>query len=682
MSFLTVKKLAAVVTVASLITACQGIQDKVAEVPLESGVILTNMDNNVRPQDNFFEFVNGRWIAQAEIPADKSSTGTFMRLREEADANVRKIIEQAGAENAAPNTAAGKIGLMYNSFMNEAAVEELGLTPLKRDLARIDKVSSVDDILRWTAWANRFGIDAPLGLYVTPDYKNPTVYRAYISQWGLGLPNSDFYSDDSEKGKSIVAAYKKYTTNIFKALGYSDRAAQKAAENTYALEKQLAAANRPPVENREYTRHYNLHGPGHASMPKGVNWQVFFSGMGLDKDTVFAVAQPEYLPGLAKALTKTSLQTWRDYMKLRLASSSAPYLNKAMQELAFDFYSRTLEGVPEMRPRWKRGVGLVNGTLGEAVGQIYVKEHFPPRAKARMDEMVTNLIEAYRQSIESLEWMSEETRKNALTKLAKFTPQIGYPVKWRDYSTMDLSNDLMSNVRAASLWESNRQLARVGKKVDREEWFMAPQVVNAYYYSLNNSITFPAAILQPPFFNLNADDAVNYGAIGSVIGHEIGHGFDDNGAQFDGDGRLHNWWTEADKKAFEDRTAKLIEQFDKFETLPGVHVNGKFTQGENIGDLAGVSIAYKAYINSLDGKEAPVLDGYTGPQRFFIGYAQAWLSKTRDERKRQLVKIDPHSPPPFRVNGILPNIGGFEQAFEVKPGDKMYLPPKDRVRIW
>lgn len=682
MSFLTVKKLAVAVVAASVITACQSTQDKVADVPLDSGIILANLDTQVRPQDNFFEFVNGSWLAQAEIPTDKSSTGTFMRLREEADANVRKIIEQAGTKNGLPDSPEGKIGLMYNSFMNEAHVEALGTTPLDKDLARIDKIDSVDGILRWTAWANRYGIDSPLGLYVMPDYKDPTIYRAYISQWGLGLPNSDYYSDDSEKGQSIIAAYKKYTTGIFKALGYSDSGAKKAAEKTYALEKQLAAANRPPVEDREYTRHYNLFGPGHATLPEGVNWQVFLNAMDVEDNTVFAVAQPEYLPGLAKALSNTPVTVWRDYMKLRLASASAPYLNKDMQKLAFDFYSRTLHGVPEMRPRWKRGVSLVNETLGEAVGQIYVKEHFPPKAKERMDELVSNLIEAYRQSIESLEWMSEETRKNALVKLAKFTPQIGYPVKWMDYSSMDLSDSLMGNVRAASLWESNRQLARLGKKVDREEWFMAPQVVNAYYYSLNNSITFPAAILQPPFFDLNADDAVNYGAIGSVIGHEIGHGFDDNGAQFDGDGRLHNWWTESDKTAFEDRTAKLIEQFNKFEVLPGVHVNGKFTQGENIGDLAGVSISYKAYINSLDGKEAPVLDGYTGPQRFFIGYGQAWLSKARDERKRQLIKIDVHSPPQFRVNGVLPNIDGFENAFEVKPGDKMYLPPNERVRIW
>lgn len=669
-----------VTTAAALLSACQ--TPVIDTPPLVSGILLENMDTAVRPQDDFYDFVNGRWIANTEIPTDKSSDGSFARLRENADADVRTLIEQASAAVKPVDSIEGMIGQLYNSFMDEARVEQLGLSPLKAELARIDTIDSVDGILRWSAWANTVNVDAPLGLSVAQDYKTPTEYRAYMGQWGLGLPNSDYYSDDSEKGKAIVDAYNSYVTDIFKALGHSDKAAKRAAMATYALEKQLASANRPPVENREYTRFYNLHGPGHANLPKGVNWMAFLKAFGLDEKTVFAVAQPEYLPGLVKALNQTPMDTWRDYMKLRLVSASAPYLNKAMQELAFDFYSRTLYGVPEMRPRWKRGVSFVNGVASEAVGQLYVKAHFPPAAKARMDELVENLIEAYRQSINELDWMSEATRQNALKKLAKFTPNIGYPNKWRDYSSMKIGADLMANVRETSRWESKRQFDRLGKPVDRDEWFMGPQVVNAYYYSLQNSITFPAAILQPPFFDMAADDAINYGAIGSVIGHEIGHGFDDNGAQFDGDGRMLNWWTDADKKAFEDRTARLISQYDAFEVLPGVHVNGAFTQGENIGDLAGASIAYKAYMNSLAGKPAPVMDGYTGQQRFFIGFAQAFLNKARDERKRQLVKVDTHSPGKFRVNGTLSNIDGFVEAFDVKPGDPMYRAPADRVRIW
>jgi predicted metalloendopeptidase len=369
-------------------------------------------------------------------------------------------------------------------------------------------------------------------------------------------------------------------------------------------------------------------------------------------------------------------------MKLRVASSSAAYLDQHMQDLSFNFYSKTLYGVPEMPPRWKRGVSFINAVAGDAVGQIYVREHFPPEAKARMDELVKNLTLAYRESIESLDWMGEETRANALVKLEKFTANIGYPDKWKNYSDMEVGAELLANVRAANRWEMGQDVAKLHKPVDKKEWFMNPQTVNAYYYTLQNAITFPAAILQPPFFDMAADDAVNYGAIGAVIGHEIGHGFDDNGSQFDGDGRLHNWWTTADHAAFKQRAAMLVEQYDKFEVLPGVVVNGTLTQGENIGDLAGVSIAYKAYLKSLGDKPAPVLDGYTGEQRFFIGFAQAFQHKAREAQARQQVKTDTHSPALFRVNGTLSNVDGFYNAFDVRPGDALYRAPQARVTIW
>jgi predicted metalloendopeptidase len=654
----------------------------VAEQPqLKSGVLLTNFDREQRPQDDFFHYVNGGWISANEIPADKSSFGSFVALHEQSQRDQRAIIERAAASDAPAGSPEAIVRQLYNSFMDEGRVNAAGVEPLAAELAKVDAVTSVGELLDVIAWASYAGVKSPVSLSISEDYRDPTRYRATLLQSGLGLPNSDYYTDESDKGQSIITAYQAYMRAVYQALGYSESRAERAAANSWALEQALAAVHRPPEENREYTRWYNLYGTGHEALPQGVDWQRYLAHFDLDGQ-VISLGQPEYFNGLAAALRTTELAHWRDYMKLRIASSSAAYLDADMQELAFDFYSRTLSGVPEQKPRWQRAVSFVNGAAGEAVGRIYVAEHFPPAAKARMDELVAQLIVAYRESIENLTWMSEATRANALVKLEKFTPHIGYPRRWKDYSDMALGDDLLANVRGANAWEMRREVAKLGGAVDREEWFMTPQTVNAYYYSLQNSITFPAAILQPPFFDMAADDAVNYGAIGAVIGHEIGHGFDDNGSQFDGDGRLENWWTNADHEAFKARTAQLIAQYDEFEILPGVHVNGAFTQGENIGDLAGVSIAYKAYRNSLGGKPAPVLDGYTGEQRFFIGFAQAFLHKSREERARQMIKVDTHSPPVFRVNGAVSNVDGFYDAFGVKPGDQMYREPQERVTIW
>jgi predicted metalloendopeptidase len=641
-----------------------------------SGVLLENRNTAVRPQDDFYTYVNGSWIGREEIPADKSSYGNFSRLSEEADEEVRKIIE------AAASSPDSMIGQLYNSFMDEARVNDLGIAPLAPGLARIEAIDNQAKLLAYIGYAGIEGVKTPLDLGISEDFDNPTRYRIYVTQSGLGLPNSDYYNDESEHGQSIIAAYQEYMRAMYRKLGYDAKGAERAAAATWGLESRLASLHRPPVENREYTRWYNLYGKDHSPLPDGVDWDAYLGAFGLSSERVISIGQPEYVTGLAEVLAQTALPVWKDYLKLRLASSSAAYLSQDLQDLAFDFYSRTLSGVPEMRPRWKRGVGFVNGAAGDAVGKIYVEKHFPPAAKARMDELVNNLILAFRESIESLDWMGEKTRANAVAKLDKFTPNIGYPDKWKDYSSMKISEDLLANARSVSRWEMEQDLARLDGPVDKGEWFMNPQDVNAYYYSLQNSITFPAAILQPPFFDLAADDAINYGAIGAIIGHEIGHGFDDNGSQFDGDGRLHNWWTDADREAFVARTARLIEQYDAFEVLPGVAVNGSFTQGENIGDLAGVSIAYRAYLRSLGGKPAPQLDGYTGEQRFFIGFAQAFLSKTRDEQARQMVKTDTHSPERFRVNGSLSNVDGFYRAFSIKPGDALYLAPEKRVQIW
>jgi len=669
-------------TAATVLASCAGSPETDVPEALDSGVYLDNMDNSVRPQDDFFHYVNGSWLASNEIPADKSRDGSFERLREAADADVRTIIERAAKSQASSGSPEARISGLYNSFMDEEAVNAAGIEPLQADLDRIDQIETPQDLLNYYAYSDFAGISSPLGISVYPDFKEPAKYRLYLFQSGLGLPNSDFYIDETEKGQAIIKAYRAYAEAMYQKLGYSPEQASQAVAEIWALEVRLASHHRPPEQNRNYPLWHNLYGPGHSAFPEDVSWDSYFSSYQLSEDIVVAVAQPEYLEGFAEVFADTSLDVWRDYLKLRLVSSGAKYLDQSLQDLSFDFYSRTLMGTPEMKPRWQRGVSFVNGAIGESVGQIYIEEHFPAIAKERMDELVANLVVAYRDSIQSLDWMGEETKANALEKLEKFTPNIGYPEKWKDYSSLQFGDNLFANVRAVNRWDLDYELAKLGQVVDKREWSMNPQTVNAYYSAVQNSINFPAAILQAPFFDPYVDDAVNYGAIGSVIGHEIGHGFDDSGAQFDGDGRLHNWWTDEDRAAFKELTAALIEQYDAFEVLPGVYVNGTFTQGENIGDLAGVSIAYQAYINSLNGEPAPVLDGLTGEQRFFIGFAQAFLAQSREERARQMVKTDPHSPPLFRVNGTMSNIDGFHEAFDLQSEDALYRAPQERIHIW
>lgn len=665
------------------ISSCSGIADVDAPPEVQrSGVEVANMDTSIAPGDDFFHYVNGGWLARNPIPADKSRDGSFERLREAADADVRKIIERAADGAAGKSISEQRIAMLYNSFMDTQRIDALGISVLEADLALIDNIKSEAELLKFFAHADFSGVTYPLGLYLGPDYKEPNRYRVFLFQSGLGLPNSDFYADETEKGEAISAAYRDYARDLYLALGYSPREAASAVRATWDLESRLASMHRPPQSNRNYPLWHNLYGPGQEPLPAQVQWQTYFSQFGLPPETVISVAQPEYLAAFANVLGDTDMAVWRDYLKLRLISSSADYLSQDLQALSFNFYSKTLKGTPQMRPRWQRAVAFVNSTVGESVGEIYVQEHFSPESKARMDELVDNLVMAYRDSILSLEWMGEATRQNALEKLRLFTSNIAYPDEWKDYSKMQLDDDLLANARAANRWSLETDLAKLNSPVDRREWSMSPQTVNAYYSPTQNSINFPAAILQPPFFDPRADDAINYGAIGSVIGHELGHGFDDSGAKFDGDGRLHNWWTDSDSAAFAQRTAALIKQYDAFEVLPGVAVNGTFTQGENIGDLAGASISYKAYVASLAGKPAPVLDGFSGQQRFFIGFAQAFRGQSREERSRQMVKTSVHSPVIFRVNGTLSNVDGFYEAFNVKPGDLLYRPPADRVKIW
>ncbi len=655
-----------------------------AAVPrtLGSGVVLANFDNSVRAQDDFYRHVNGTWLKNTSIPADKSSYGAFTALRDTSEARLRTIIEESANK---PDKAAGtdeqKVGDFYASFMDEAKLEELGLKPVEPEFARIDALKSTAEIPALMAHYTRIGVSNPFTGYVNQDAKDPSQYIMYLFQSGLGLPDRDYYLLNDAKFKEIRAQYLAHVTKMLGLAG--DKDAARNAKAIMALETALAKKHWTRVDSRDDDKTYNkLDRAQLKALTPAFDWEAYLKEAGIGSPALI-IAQPSAFQGFDEQLAKTALPVWKTYFKWHLLSSAAPYLSKAYVDENFAFYGMTLRGIQENRPRWKRGVEAVEGALGESLGKIYVAKHFPPEAKARMDELVKNLIKAYEESIQKLEWMGEDTRKQALAKLAKFTPKIGYPEKWRDYSTLTVqAGDLAGNLMRSSEFEYNFHIAKLGKAIDRKEWFMTPQTVNAYYNPNMNEIVFPAAILQPPFFSLEADDAVNYGGIGAVIGHEIGHGFDDQGSKFDGDGNLKSWWTEADRKAFEERTKQLIAQYDAYEPIKGQHVNGALTIGENIGDLGGASIAYKAYKLSLKGKEAPVLDGYTGDQRFYIGWAQVWASLYREPALLERLKTDPHSPAEFRANGPLVNLPEFYTAFDVKEGDKMYKPAVEQVKIW
>ncbi|AOS96949.1 Neutral endopeptidase [Microbulbifer aggregans] len=656
------------------------VTESVAKVELGSGIDLSAMDTSVRPQDDFFTYVNGSWLQNTEIPSDKSRWGGFSILRDKATEEVKALIMEAG-ENA-DSSDAKQIGDLYNSFMNEKLVEEKGLEAISAELAKVDAIKSVNDLTDFFAYADTVGYDAPFGAGIWQDLKDVENYITVMWQAGLGLPDRDYYFDDTEKAKKLQQAYMDYLVKVQDIAGLED--ASGYADKIYALEKSLAEHHRTRVENRDPEKYYNKKTVADlkAMMP-AVDWDSYLQKAHLEKAESFMVGQPEYLEAANAIITDTDLATWKRYLKIKVLTAMAPYMHGELADAQFDFYGTTIRGVEEMEPRWKRAVQFVNGSVGELVGQRYVEKYFPPEAKARMVELVDNLKAAYRESIESLSWMSEDTKQQALDKLANFTTKIGYPDEWRDYSDLQVSEDnLAGNVLAANLFETLYDRSKLGKPLDRGEWGMSPQTVNAYYNPAMNEIVFPAAILQPPFFNVNAEDAVNYGGIGGVIGHEIGHGFDDKGSKFDGKGYLNNWWTDSDRNNFEQLTGKLVAQYSGFEPLEGEHVNGELTLGENIGDLSGLGIAHKAYKMSLNGQDAPVIDGFTGDQRVFMGWAQVWRSKMRDEALSERLKTDPHSPAKYRVQGVLPNIDAFYSAFDVKEGDGMYLPEEERVVIW
>jgi endothelin-converting enzyme/putative endopeptidase len=647
-----------------------------------SGIDVQAMDRSVRPQDDFYQYVNGGWIRSTEMPGDKSRLSMFSVLDDQAQEQLKAIIAEA-AQNSGAKTGSNpqKLGDMYNSFFDQKAVEALGIAPLKPQLEAIARLSTHDSVATELARLSEQGVSGPVGFYVYPDAKDPSVYGLWLTQSGLTMPDRDYYLKDDEKSVKLRQSFQDYAAALLKAAGYPD--AEGAAKRVLDLETRLADNFVTRVESRDAEKNYNKRsGAQVASLLEGFPWKAYSEASGL-RDGAMIVRTYPYFEKLGSLFASTDVQSWKDYLAFHTVDEYASALSSEFENLHFGFHQTALNGVPEKLPRWKLAVGATSSVLGEVLGQEYVARHFSPQAKARMEVLVANLLKAYGQSIKEIDWMSEETKLKALDKLAQFKPKIGYPDTWRDYSGLTIkADDLVGNLRRSAKFEQDFDLARVGKPVDPVDWGMTPQTVNAYYSPTRNEIVFPAAILQPPFFNLEADDAVNYGGIGAVIGHEIGHGFDDQGSKYDGTGNLRSWWTDQDRAAFDALGDKLVGQYDKFSPLEGLFVNGRLTLGENIGDLAGVAIAYKAYTDSLDGKEPPVIDGFTGPQRFFMGWAQVWRGKIREDALRQRLLTDSHSPAQYRVNGPLRNMDAFYEAFGVQSGDPMYLPSDDRVVIW
>ena len=642
----------------------------------------STFDDSVRVQDDLFRHVNGRWLADTQIPADKPLTGAFMQLRDDAESAVRDII--TGLERGEPGSETAKIADLYGSFMDTERIEADGADPLALSLARVDAVSSVTELAGLLGSHVREGIAGLVEVDAESDPGDPSRYVMFVGQGGLGLPDEEYYRLDGYA--AIRDEYRKHVSASLALAGAPDPDGQAVA--VLDLETEIAGRHWDKVKTRDMRAMYNLRSLAEFSdSAPGLEFRTFLAGAEIPEQAMaeVVVAQPSFFSEVADLLTDDRLPAWQSWARWKVITSLSPYLSSAFVDERFRFYGTVLSGTPELRERWKRGVALVEGVLGEAVGKVYVERHFSPAAKERMDALVANLIEAYRRSISELDWMTEPTKASALDKLDKFRPHIGYPAKWRDYSSLEIvADDLIGNVLRAAGYELNRAIAKIGAPIDRDEWLMTPQTVNAYYHPLKNEIVFPAAILQPPFFNEHADDAVNYGGIGAVIGHEIGHGFDDQGSTCDGDGRLRDWWTGEDRTAFEQRTRALIEQYSQLSPAgaDGERVNGELTIGENIGDLGGLTISLLAYTIALgDNKPAPI-DGYTDVQRLFLNWAAVWQQKTRPETVKQRLATDPHSPPEFRCNQIVRNVPDFYRAFDVQPSDALWLAVDERVKIW
>jgi len=657
----------------------------------DNGLDKSGMDPAVRVQDDVYLNMNGKWLERTEIPADRSNYGAFTALDDLSNERIRKIIETCSTQAQAAGSDAQKIGDLYKSFMDEQHIEQLGFAPLAPELAKIRALNSLEEVATQFGYLQTIGVQAPVGFYVGQDDKNSTRYLAHLYQSGLSMPDRDYYLKDDAKFTEARKAYVAYVTQMLTLAGDEPAQAATAAAELLAFETRIAKLQRSKVELRNPERNYNKTPVSvlEAFCPKFA-WKNYLASIGASSTTEINIGQPEFVAGVSELLASTPVSTVREYMTFKLMDAYAVALPRSAQQAAFDFHGKTLAGIPQEKPRWKKAVALISGegagdfgVLGDALGHVYVDTYFAASSKERMVTLVKNLLTAYEQSIDELSWMTAETKVRAKEKLAKYMTKIAYPDKWRDYSALQVrSDDLMGNLLTSSKLEFGRNLSKLGKPLDRSEWGMTPQTVNAYYNPGLNEIVFPAAILQPPFFNPDADDAVNYGGIGAVIGHEISHGFDDQGSQFDGDGNLRNWWSEADRTAFKALTTKLVAQYSGYEALPGKFVNGELTLGENIADLSGVAIAYKAYLLSLHGKEPAVIGGLDGKQRFFMGWSQVWRRKYRDAELVKRLLTDPHSPSQFRANGPLMNSDAFMDAFGVKPGDKLYKAPADRIRIW
>jgi len=648
---------------------------------LGAGLDRSGFDAAVRPQDDLFKAVNGQWVKDTPIPADKANYGTFIQLRDRSDERVRKVVEELAATPAAAGSNEQKVGSYYRSFIDEAAIERAGLAPLAPWLAQVSGLKSKAELA--TVMGQWQGLVAmPLSTRISPDRKEPGIYRVVVWQGGLGLPDRGYYLEDNERFAKARAAYLVYIETLLRLNG--DAHAAQGAKTVLALEKRLAQVQWAPVDNRNAVKTYNPITPADLQRADpGLDWSRFFNAAALPVIDRLSVGQPSYAKALAQRVHEVPLADWKLYLRVRLLDAAAPVLPRAFREAHFAFNGRAIQGNEQEKPRWQQATAALDAALGEAVGQGYVARYFPPAYKARMRELVGNLLAAYGQSIDGLTWMGPQTKLRAKEKLSKYTVKIGYPDSWRDYSALTVRDgDALGNQMRANRFAYERRARRVGQPVDRSEWGMTPQTVNAYYNPTVNEIVFPAAILEPPFFDMNADDAANYGAIGAVIGHEISHGFDDQGSQYNGDGKLDNWWTDDDRKAFDQLTASLAAQYGAYEPIAGHKLNGRLTLGENIADLSGLQISYKAYHLALAGKPAVVIDGLTGDQRFFLSWAKAWRSKAREARTLQLLTIDPHSPPEFRANGAAVNHDGFQESFNTHPGDGMYKPVDARIRIW
>ena len=679
-------RLLTLVAAIALLISCSGDRrpaDAGATKPTAAGIDRSAFDKGVRPQDDAFKHVNGAWLTKTEIPADKSSYGTFDILVDKSQDDLRAIVEEAAKmPNRTPGSDAQKIGDFYESFMNEARAEALGLSPLQTELATIDGLKTKTDLARYFGRMFKLNLINPLVGFVDGDAQQPDRETLYVVQGGLGLPDRDYYLKDDPKLREYRDKYVVFLTTILK-LG-NQTAPEAAAKDIFNLETRLARAHWTNVESRDAVKTYNKRTL--ADLPKefpGFDWTAWTTELGIPQAPVVIISQPSYVKSFAATVNELPVDRWKPYLRASLLNGFAPYLSKPFVDAEFGFYSQTLRGVRENQPRWKRGVNTINANLGEMLGKLYVDRHFTPQAKARMEALVENLRKAFREGIDRLEWMGPETKKEAQEKLAKFRPKVGYPSKWRDYSRVQIAKeDLVGNVTRAVIAENEFQLGKVGKPIDPEQWGMTPQTVNAYYNPVRNEIVFPAAILQPPFFNLEADDAVNYGAIGGVIGHEMGHGFDDQGRRYDAKGVLRDWWQPKDAEEYMKRAKLLVDQYNAYEPLPGLRVNGELTLGENIGDLTGVVISHRAYQLSLGGQPAPVIEGLSGDHRFFFGWVQAWRAKERDDALRQQVLTNPHAPEMYRANGPLRNVSEFYSTFDVKQGDQMFLSPEARAKIW